>query len=388
MAGVAVLLAVGSVVLTAWLWPRLAGRGWLRWSGRIALVLLCQVMAVVLAGIGLNDYFDFYNSWSDLLGTGGTSGPLAIEVGATGHGRTAQTVLVDRQFGSPVHRVGHTDDLTVAGARSNISAEALVYLPPQYDDPAYAHTRFPTTLVVAGYPGHIGTLVRNLEVPRTLNDMLDAGRVRPMVVVMVSPTVAPPRDTECADVVGGPQAETWLAEDVPRLIASRYRVAAPGDWGVLGVSTGGFCAVKLVMRHPDVFCCAVGMSGYLHAITDLTTGDLYGHDRALQNASDPMWRLKNLPPPRVRILLTASYAERALYNEAKAFAAAAPPPMQVATILVPSGGHNFGVWVRQLPTCLQWLSLALPGAPDGGAPLPPLPVTATGGTSTATAGTA
>jgi S-formylglutathione hydrolase FrmB len=195
-----------------------------------------------------------------------------------------------------------------------------------------------------------------------------------MVVVMVSPTVAPPRDTECADVPGGPQAETWLAQDVPQEVAARYRVLAPGAWGLLGVSTGGFCAVKLVLRHPDVFCCAVGMSGYLHAITDLTTGDLYQHDAALRHASDPLWRLAHLPQPRVRILLTASRAESDLNQQAQAFVAADRSPLQVATLMVPSGGHNFGVWVGELPTCLQWLSLSLPGAPDGGAPLPPLPV--------------
>jgi hypothetical protein len=62
-----------------------------------------------------------------------------------------------------------------------------------------------------------------------------------------------------------------------------------------------------------------------------------------------------------------------LYKQAQAFVAADRAPLQVATLIVDSGGHNFGVWVRQLPTCLQWLSLSLPGAPDGGSPLPPLP---------------
>jgi hypothetical protein len=121
------------------------------------------------------------------------------------------------------------------------------------------------------------------------------------------------------------------------------------------------------------------MSGYLHAITDLTTGDLYHQDTALRQANDPLWRVTYLPQPRVRILLTASRAEKSLYQQAQAFVAADRPPLQVATLLVDSGGHNFGVWVRELPTCLQWMSLALPGAPDGGLQLPAL-----SGTGTAT----
>ncbi|HET9658241.1 MAG TPA: alpha/beta hydrolase-fold protein [Kineosporiaceae bacterium] len=375
MAATSILLAIGSIVLTVWLWPRLARGGWPRWAARVGLVILCQVTAVVLAAVGLNDYFDFYNSWSDLLGVSRTNGPLAIQMVSYGPGgehdpKQMLSVHVDRTFTSPVRRPGHTDSIVVKGARSHISGQALVYLPPQYDDPAYAHTKFPMTVVVAGYPGHIGTLVRNLEVPRTMNTMISQGQVRPMIMVMVSPTVAPPRDTECADVPDGPQTETWLAEDVPQAIAAKYRVTEPRTWGILGVSTGGFCAVKLAMRHPDTFCCTVGMSGYLHAVTDVTTGDLYAGNIALREASDPLWRLSHLPVPPIRVLLTTSMAEKSLYAQAQEFVAHARPPLQVGTIIVPSGGHNFGVWVDQLPTCLQWLSLAIPGGPTTGVQLP------------------
>jgi enterochelin esterase-like enzyme len=372
---VAILLAVGSIALAVAVWPKLARRGWPRWLARIGVVVLCQLTALILAGVGLNDYFDFYNSWGDLLGTGGGGGPLAIQMVSYGpDGRhdpkRTITVHVNRTFAAPVQRPGHTDDLTVTGAASHISGEALVFLPPQYDDPANAHTVFPMVEVIAGYPGHIGTLVRNLEVPRTMDTLLAAGRVRPMVVVMVSPTVAPPRDTECANVPGGPQAETWLAQDVPQTIARKYRVTPAGTWGVLGVSTGGFCSVKLAMRHPDVFCCSVGMSGNLNAITDLTTGDLYAGNTDLRHQSDPLWRLTHLPAPPIRVLLTVSQAEKSVYHQVEAFLADARPPLQVGAIVVPSGGHNFGVWVKQLPTVLQWLSLAMPGAPTTGLQLP------------------
>jgi enterochelin esterase-like enzyme len=364
----AILFFVGSVGITAWLWPRVAATGWPRWLARIGLVMACQLAAVLLAAVAVNDYFDFYNSWGDLLGSAGNGAPLSVRTldygPDAGHqSRHLAALEVDRRYDRPERRPGHTDDLTIGGGASHLSGEALVYLPPQYDDARYARTRFPMVVVLAGYPGHIGTLVHNLEVPRTMNTLLQRGRVRPMVLVMVSPTVVPPRDTECTDVPGGPQVETWLTQDVPDTVARQYRVTPPGSWGMLGVSTGGFCAVKLAMRHPDRFCCTVGMSGYLHAITDFTTGDLFHHDDALRNANDPLWRLAHLPPPATNVLLTVSRAERLLYQQSLQFVAEARPPLHVATITVPSGGHNFGVWVHQLPTCLQWLSLVLPGGP-------------------------
>lgn len=43
----------------------------------------------------------------------------------------------------------------------------------------------------------------------------------------------------------------------------------------MGYSTGGFCAVNLAIRHPDQFSAAVSLSGYFHAVTDNSTGDIY-----------------------------------------------------------------------------------------------------------------
>ena len=54
-----------------------------------------------------------------------------------------------------------------------------------------------------------------------------------MVLVMMSPSVAPPRDTECTDVPAGPQALTFLAADVPEAMAASYRVQ-PRGWGAIG----------------------------------------------------------------------------------------------------------------------------------------------------------
>ena len=42
--------------------------------------------------------------------------------------------------------------------------------------------------------------------------------MQPMILVMLRPTVAPPRDTECVDVPGGPQTETFFAEDLPQAV--------------------------------------------------------------------------------------------------------------------------------------------------------------------------
>src|SRR5690349_11026312 len=88
--------------------------------------------------------------------------------------------------------------------------------------------------------------------------------------------VTPPRDTECTDVPGGPRAETWLTTDAT-------------GWSVMGWSTGGFCAAKLLLRHPTLFHAAVGIGGYYDAETDKSTGNLFGNDPRLRRLNSPLW---------------------------------------------------------------------------------------------------
>ncbi|CAM5397307.1 esterase [Streptomyces badius] len=57
---------------------------------------------------------------------------------------------------------------------------------------------------------------------------MKAGKARPMILVMLRPTVAPPRDTECVDVPGGPQTETFFAEDLPEAVTGTYRAGEGG----------------------------------------------------------------------------------------------------------------------------------------------------------------
>ena len=64
------LSAVAYPVLTLLLWPRVRGSGPLRAATRLVMVAGCQVTAVLLVAVAVNDYGYFYGSWSELPGLG------------------------------------------------------------------------------------------------------------------------------------------------------------------------------------------------------------------------------------------------------------------------------------------------------------------------------
>ncbi|GAB3446837.1 alpha/beta hydrolase-fold protein [Phycicoccus ginsengisoli] len=368
------LVTLGVVVGTAMalavlLWSRVRGPRPLRVTQRVGLLVLTQVTTVLLVAAALNNYGYFYGSWSDLLGTSSAGAPSArtISRALAAHGRTGAPLAVTRDatvagestWSAPAQwrTKGRVESLTVYGAHSRLSEQTLVYLPPQYFQPAYAKSRFPAVEVFTGYPGTTSNLVRRMHYPDVLLKEIQAGRSRPMVLVMLRPTVAPPRDTECTDVPAGPQTLTYFAEDVPRAISSSLRVQQAG-WGAMGDSTGGYCATKIAMTHSSVFPVAASLSGYYHTLRDGTTGDLWGGSPQVRELNDLEWLLRHQPAPPVWVYASIGADEHTHtgVGDTRAFAALVRPPMSMTTVVLPGGGHNFRSWSQVMPAALDFLS--------------------------------
>ena len=376
------LLAAGSVAAAWLLWPRLAGPGWSLGAARAGTILLVQVSGVALVAGMVNAQFDFYPTLPALFGS---EGPTALQGDARPLTGWVTTDQPDAALTALVHPV-HTpwgdlwrDPRTVAwgagaslegdlrGAVSHLSNGRLrVWLPAQYQEPAYRHYAFPVLMSLSGYPGNPVSWWKS-GFPLKAQSAIDARQVTPFILVALTPDTSPTRDTECTNVPRGPQAETFLATDVPSDVTHLLRAAEPGrGWALMGDSTGGYCSAKLAMDHPQSFPTAVSFGGYFHAISDITTGNLDGGSVAHRRMRDLIWKATHLPPPSVSVLLTAATGDRTTVPDARAFAAVARPPLQVTRLVTQGGGHNWPTWSDQAPQVLSWLGQHL--RPDPGLP--------------------
>ncbi|MFC8915458.1 alpha/beta hydrolase [Streptomyces sp. NPDC047821] len=360
----AALLAVVLFALTVWLWPRLARGGWRPVLGRIGLLLATQVALFASVGLAANNYFLFYGSWADLLGR---EQEMGVVVDHSAGGRDIQVVGRQKLEGVPGGGRpavgGQIQKVVIAGERSGIDSPAYVYLPPEYFQPAYAAKTFPAAVVLTGYPGTAENLLKGLKYPRTAYEQAKDRRMQPMILVMLRPTVAPPRDTECVDVPGGPQTETFFAQDLPEAVSETYRVGtAPRNWGFIGNSTGGYCALKIAMHHPERYAAGAGLSAYYKAAEDITTGDLFHGDQDRRNRADLLWSLDNLPQGRSSFLVTTSARGEGNLEGTRSFIKKVKAPARVSSITLDSGGHNFTTWNREIPPALVWLSGRLSAA--------------------------
>ncbi|GGY94976.1 esterase [Streptomyces olivaceoviridis] len=358
----AILIAVVLFIGTVWLWPRLARSSWRAVSGRVGLLLFTQMALFACVGLAANQAFGFYASWADLFGQETDQG-IVVDHSANGStGGPLQVVSTSDVPGVKAARPetgGQIQKVDIVGRTTRIATPAYVYLPPEYFQPQYRTRTFPVAVVLTGYPGTARALVEKLDYPSTAQRLAKDGRVQPMILVMLRPTVAPPRDTECVDVPGGPQAETFFAKDLPEAVLGHYRAGKrPGSWGLVGDSTGGYCALKLAMHHPNVYAAGAGLSPYYKAPIDPTTGDLFHGDEKLRNRADLFWLLEHEDAPDTSLLVTSSKVGEQNYKATLKFIqrVQATNLTRVSSIILGSGGHNFNTWRREIPPTLQWLS--------------------------------
>ncbi|MFE2561328.1 alpha/beta hydrolase [Streptomyces sp. NPDC059352] len=352
----AVALAVVLFLATVRLWPRLARRGWRAVVGRVGLLLATQVALFAAVGLAANRSFLFYGSWADLFGQEQDMGVVVDHAAGAKDLRVVGVQALDVPGGGRPEVGGQIQKVVMAGERSGITSPAYVYLPPEYFQERYAKRTFPASVVLTGYPGTAENLIKGLKYPKTAYLQAKEGRMQPMILVMLRPTVAPPRDTECVDVPGGPRTETFFAEDLPKAVSESYRVGTePRNWGFMGNSTGAYCALKIALHHPDRFAAGAGFSAYYRAAEDVTTGDLFHGDDRLRKRADLLWSLDHLPQGKSSFLVTTSKRGEDNLRGTLDFIRKVRSPARVSSITLDSGGHNFNTWNREIPAGMVWM---------------------------------
>lgn len=176
-------------------------------------------------------------------------------------------------------------------------------------------------------------------------------------MVLVMPAVSSGnRPQECLDT---PQAldATFLTTDVRTDIVSHFRVSTdPAEWGLMGFSSGGYCATNLAMRNRAMFGSAASLDGYYEA-TDGPAARVLGEDPALMAANSPVVEASkltshSLPIPSFWLSVGTGNADDE--RQAKMFTNALSPVENATLVTLPKQGHNFYAWQAVLPTALNW----------------------------------
>ncbi|MGW0410952.1 alpha/beta hydrolase [Streptomyces collinus] len=359
-----IVLSVVALILPLTLWSRVRGPRPLRTAARVLMLLFTQGTAVALVFVLVNNQNNLYDNWADLLGTGNHV-QQAADLGRDGTGGLAlkQLPKVRQVFkpadGPGMRAAGGVRVTQLKGRVSGVNAEVYVWLPPQYNEPAYRGKKFPVVELLPGYPGSAKAWFGSLKAHEQLLPLMRSGQVAPFILVAPRTNLLAGVDTGCANIPGQVNADTWLSIDVPRMVTDNFRAQpAPQGWAVAGYSAGAHCAVKLAVAHPDRYRAAVSMSGYNDPIGERNS--LASQNPALRAENNPYLLLRKAAvPPRVALYVSGESGDG--YQAGTALESVAKAPTTVHVVFLPrsAGGHTMALWRPQVPAVFRWLTLQM-----------------------------
>jgi pimeloyl-ACP methyl ester carboxylesterase len=155
--------------------------------------------------------------------------------------------------------------------------DIYVYLPPSYGVP---DKRFP---VVYYLPGYGDSNMIGFRLPDSMDALIENGEVNEMIVVVASGT----NKLGGSFYVNSPVTGNWedfIVQDVVGYVDSHFRTLAQAESrGITGHSMGGFGALNIAMRHPDVFGAVYSMSPGLFDEDGLSESQMFDSESLIRS---------------------------------------------------------------------------------------------------------
>jgi enterochelin esterase family protein len=140
--------------------------------------------------------------------------------------------------------------------------ELLVYLPPSYGK---TRKRYPVVYLISGYTG-FGRMNMNVSaysenIQERLDRLIKTRKIKELIVAM----------PDCFTLYGGSQYinsrgtgnyEDYLIKEIVPFVDENFMtIPKPASRCIIGKSSGGYGAMRLAMRRPDIFGLMVSHSG-------------------------------------------------------------------------------------------------------------------------------
>jgi S-formylglutathione hydrolase FrmB len=379
-----------------WIWIGLTGvatavliAGWrgARWWRRGVSVLALPV-CVLCAALALNLWVGYLptvqNAWNQV-----SAAPLPDQTD------TGTVIAMQQRHAIPLK--GTVVPVSIPDTASGFKHRGeLVYLPPAWyaTDPP---PPLPTVMMVGGEFNTPADWMRAGNAINTVDDFAAAHGGNAPVFVFVDSGGAFNNDTECVNGTRGNSAD-HLTKDVVPFMVSNYRVSPNRvNWGVVGWSMGGTCAVDLTVMHPDMFSAFEDIAGDLTPNSGNKTQTiqrLFGGNATAYAAFDPMtvitrhgpyagiagWFAINGSPsarPRPMVVNAAASPNDQTAAANSLCATGSANGINCAVVTQP-GKHDWPFAARAFAAGLPWLAsrLGTPGLAAVALPTAPLPAPA------------
>ena len=174
--------------------------------------------------------------------------------------------------------VGEPDERTI-----------YVYLPPSYGS---SEKSYP---VVYYLPGYGDSSIIGFRLPNDMDALIESGQVQEMIMVVAGGDSKPGGSFYVNSPVTG-NWEDYIVKDVVGYVDASFRTLPQAESrGITGHSMGGFGALNIAMRHPDVFRAVYSMSPGLFDENGLAESFMFARESTIRSFVNYEKELASLP---------------------------------------------------------------------------------------------
>ena len=344
------ILGGGGLLGILLMWGKIYRRGLKNLIMRTLALLFINIFLLIAIGLSFNKSQGFYADWSDLFGSGVNYESKIVNYSELIPPKVLKSAVRAKNGYYIIHEV-------IKGKYSGVSNKVLLLLPPsavkslEINQPLnpkkYAFAEFLT-----GFPAEPEMWLKMLnlhEIAQTFN-VNNPGRE--LVGIIPQVNIQGSVDLECMNISKKYlSAETWLAQDVKHYATTRLGLNDE-KLGLAGVSTGGWCAAMLAIKHPDLYSGAVSIAGYYRPALPRTD------PQEIQDAMNIKYDLGPLEErltETIPIYLMASKGDKYSFRETQRYLSKSHPHLAINYHEIQHGAHNFHVWRNQIEPGLSWL---------------------------------
>jgi len=212
-------------------------------------------------------------------------------------------------------------------------------------------SRLPVVYFLHGVPGKPSDAFR-AGLADSLRRYFAAGG-RPFVAAVPDGNGGHHSDTEWADARdGSDRVETFVTQTVIRAVEGRHPRDARHR-AIAGFSMGGYGAMNLALRHPDLFGQVVSIAGYFHV--DDPDG-MFGGDAPTVHANSPDRHLRSARSLRILLMDADHDAQPVVRGESQRFYRLLRSAGIRATLEIAPGTHNWAYAAAQFGAMERFLN--------------------------------
>lgn len=281
-----------------------------------------------------------------------------VAIGLVAVGRYVESYRLYRGFPPPVTPAGIATGTTGVGSfvSRSLGRRSVydIYLPPNYARQAASGRRFPVLYLLHAPPGLPDGIFKAGAVAVRADVMTFRREIRPMILVVpLARTRRFADDTEWANARAG-RYDSFVV-DIVHAIDRRFATIADRQHrGIGGLSEGGYGAINVALHHLALFSVAQSWSGYFR---QTATGPFAGASRTVLAANSPALEVRHLRRAIRRLGLRAwvyqgNHDDIAPWRT-RAFAHELHAAGGDVRYAIFRGGHDWGLWRREIPRMLR-----------------------------------